>query len=122
MEENAEIPKDSRKMSITEILQHLKDDYSEEIPPEIMSGKGEFKVRKAWFSSVVFGLQAALRDHLIPSESELEEKVKAFAKHYTSDKFHTQALVTREDIDKGNKILDEFLEKHLPEKQKPHTP
>ncbi len=118
MEENVETPKDIRQMSTTEFLQHVKEDFSDEIPSKIMRGEGEFKVRKGWFFYVTSGLQEASAKHLVPPE--LEEEVKAFVKHYTSDKFHTQALVTREDIDKGNKILDEFLEKHLPEK--PITP
>ena len=73
-----------------ERLRNLRDNYSDEIPEEILSGlskRKKYKVRRQWFHAVVGSLWNALRTGQI-SDPEVQTEAKEFIKHHTSEEFH----------------------------------
>lgn len=90
-----------------EILRQLHDDFSDEIPIEILEGKGDFKVRRNWWQQVVLSLQFLGSQVKMPLE--LWEEVDDFVGHYTSDAFKGPPLTTEEDIGKANSLLAKVL-------------
>ncbi len=94
-----------------ERLRWLRDEFSDEIPEEILSGvspQKNFKVRRNWWQGVVGTLANALERGKI-TNPEVQEEVKGFLEHYTSEKFHEQPLTTAEDIKRANEIIDLVL-------------
>lgn len=95
-----------------ERLRKLKDEWSDEIPKKIIHGPSsdlkKFKVRRNWWQGVVGSLAMALERGQIPNP-EVQEEVKEFLEHYTSEKFHKQPLTTAEDIEKANSIINLVL-------------
>jgi len=94
-----------------EKLRRDRDHYIDEIPPEVvdsLSPSKNFKARKVWFQLVVVGLRGALQNGQI-TDLEVAEEAEKFIKHYTSEKFHHQALTTAEDIERGNRIINMAL-------------
>ncbi len=88
-------------------LQHLRDDWNDEVPDEIIHNWGNFKVRMAWWQSLVLDLEVLERRGKI--SKDLQEEVNKFVKHYTSDEFHKQKLTTAEDIGRANNLIDRIL-------------
>lgn len=92
-----------------ERFQWLRDEFSDEIPDNVLHGRGNFKVRRNWWQGIVGDLARGL-DNGVVSE-ELKPEVEQFLTHYTSEEFHQQPLTTRADIDRANRLLNRILEK-----------
>jgi hypothetical protein len=92
---------------VFERLRRLKNNYSDEIPDEVLHGEGGYKVRRNWWHGVV-GYVDQLKDQgQIPKE--LQTEVDQFITHYTSPDFHQQDLTTEDDIKRANSLLDKLL-------------
>jgi len=68
------------KMTI-ESFRELRDDYESEVP-EVVVHSGPFKVRRAWWQSLIFDLESGLRNGTIPEglageTKELVEYIKS---------------------------------------------
>ena len=100
-------------ISPTEYLRILRDDYSDEIPEKILHGpivdidKNIFKVRRNWWNEVVGRLARLQSKGLVPSD--LEEEVKVFLAHYSSEEFHHQSLTTADDIQTANDLITRVI-------------
>ena len=93
-------------------LKHLRDDYSEDIPDEILHSPMEspppkYKVRKAWFTVLVAMLDNLFRDNLIINV-ELNQKIQRYKKSVVNFEF-TNRLTTRNDIDEANSLINEII-------------
>lgn len=103
---------EKEKFSPIDHLRKLRNDYSDEIPTDIIRGgvpheQIKYKVRKNWWTSLVFGLERAHTKGLLPPE--LETEVLAFIRYYGSKKFHKQPLTTALDIAAANELLNKIL-------------
>lgn len=90
-----------------EHLRRLHTDYSDEIPDQVLHGRGNFKVRRNWWQGVVGDLDRLRSQGQIPPE--LHEEVDEFLDHYTSEEFHDQPLTTAEDIGCVNSLLSRIV-------------
>lgn len=100
---------DLRKLPPKDRLRHLRDDWSDEIPDEIIhstSPNKAFKVRVGWFQGVTATLEAALEQIDDPA---LEAEVTRFVNYYTSDVFKAQELTKASDIFAANRIINRVL-------------
>ena len=95
-----------------EHLKRLKEDFSDEIPGEVLHGNGESKVRRNWWHGVVGDLGYLKSKGQI--SSELEGEVQDFLNYYTSEDFHEQSLTTGEDITRANDLIDRILGRNKP--------
>ncbi|MDD5749615.1 MAG: hypothetical protein PHO91_02395 [Patescibacteria group bacterium] len=92
----------------------LKNDYSNEIPEEIIHSTHQnnvFKVRKGgWFQSLILGLSFFMEDHLPDGkEDALKKEVKDFIKYYGAKEFGELPRTRPEDIEAGDAILDKVI-------------
>lgn len=75
-----------------ERLKNLRDDYSDEIPAQTLSGpvterdRKKFKVRRNWWHGVVQELSLLFSRSLIPSN--LIREAQNFIAYYTSENFY----------------------------------
>jgi hypothetical protein len=90
-----------------EHLRRLHDDFSDEIPNNVLHGRGNFKVRRNWWQGVVGDLDLLRTHGQIPPE--LQGEVDSFLDHYTSDEFHAQPLTTSEDLGVVNNLLSKII-------------
>lgn len=90
-----------------ERLRWLRDDFSDEIPSEVMSGHGNFKVRRNWWQGVVGYLWLGVRDASF--DSKFLPDVERFLSDYTSDEFHRKPLTTEADIARANELINRLL-------------
>ncbi|MCB0169335.1 MAG: hypothetical protein KDJ97_02185 [Anaerolineae bacterium] len=91
-------------------LEHLRkitDNFSDEIPNKVLHGRGNFKIRRNWWSGAITDIELALNRGEI--STELVEETKEFVNHYTSEDFHNQPLTTREDIQRVTRLIDRIL-------------
>ena len=91
-------------------LEHLRkitDNASDEIPNEVLRGRGNYKVRRNWWNGVVVDMELGLHRGEIPNQ--LVDETRQFIAHYTSENFHDQILTTREDIQRANSLIDRIL-------------
>ena len=78
--------------------------YSEEIPSKDVSGKGNnYKCRKNWFHWVTMNLQVGVKVGY--SSQNIEKLCQEWLAYAEKTNFHKR-LTTKEDIQKGNEILD----------------
>ena len=94
-------------------LTHLRDDFSDEIPTEMVtsiSPDNRKMVRKAWFAGVIAALDNALTDNLIPNE--YREEVKKFIES-ENERFEKESTTvkrtTEQDLNRAKSILDKVL-------------
>jgi len=90
-----------------ENLRHLRDDHDDDIPDQ--KAYGSFKVQRKWWQKLIFGLEDAAQEGLIPDD--LKPEVGEFIQHYTSEDFHKQPLTTAEDISQANGLINKILGK-----------
>jgi len=96
-------------------FRRLRDDYSNEIPKEIIHStddNNKLKVRKAWFTVVVNELQMFAEDFLsdeINSQLDLLGDVNNFVVQYKDRKFQMLERVRPEDVEAGDAILDKVI-------------
>jgi hypothetical protein len=88
-----------------ETLRHLRDDNDDDIPEQ--KAYGNFKVQRKWWQKLVFGLEDAAQEGLIPDT--LKAEVDGFIKHYTSEEFHKQPLTTAEDVGRANGLINKII-------------
>ncbi len=104
---------EKERISPIEYLRTLRDDYSDEIPKQVLHGPVtssdslKFKVRSNWWQGVVGGLGSLQEKGLVPTG--LEQEVKDFVDRYTSEKFHTRTLTTKEDVVKANELITKIV-------------
>jgi hypothetical protein len=97
-------------METVEHLRWLHEEFSDEIPKEILSGHSPnraYKVRGNWWAGVIADLDEMRHEEQIPLE--LSEEIDAFIAHYTSDEFHYQPLTLKDDIDRANSLIGRLL-------------
>lgn len=97
-----------------DFIEHLlygRDQFSEEIPSRILhSTDGNFKIRTGWFVGIASALWE-VREHSILPDPIIED-VNIFLNWYSGefkDREGDPPLNTREDIEKGNEIIDKVL-------------
>ena len=97
-------------------FRRLKDDYSNDIPKDIIHSTDEnnrLKIRKAWFTVLVNQLQMFEEDYLAdPVGAELmplASDVANFVANYTSKDFQHLERVGSEDVEAGDAILDKVI-------------
>ncbi len=106
MENSSEI---DPKSLLIEKLKHLRDDYSDEIPAEMVhssSPERMFKVRRSWFHSLLVRLEVGLMDGVI-KDPEVVSKVEEFTQ-WAKEDFRVRdelRVTTREDIEKANDTI-----------------
>ena len=88
-----------------ETLKHLRDDHDDDIPDQ--KAYGDFKVQRKWWQKLIFGLEDAAQEGVIPEG--LRDEVGAFVQHYTSEEFHKQPLTTAEDIGRANGLISRII-------------
>ncbi|MFA5062021.1 MAG: hypothetical protein WC526_02660 [Patescibacteria group bacterium] len=104
------ITPESRISYVKTTLKHLRNDYIEEIPTEIVGGKKiTHKCQKNWFQGVV-GLIDQVCKILTSKQQVPPDDFENFFKKYTNMNFVLQTLVTSEDVAAGNKVLDLAIE------------
>jgi len=89
-----------------EKLGWLRDEFSDEIPNEVIHGGGRFKVRRAWWQCLTGNLELGLQEGVIPEE--LREDTQTFLED-TITEFRQQSLTYPEDIQRANNLLDRIL-------------
>lgn len=92
-------------------LKSLREDWSDEVPKEILHGGGtdkppKFKVRKNWWHPVFLTLQSIVEDNLL--QEDLKKEVEDFTKEYI--KKIRESHTTAEDIAAANAIIDKVLD------------
>lgn len=94
----------------TEYLRTLRDNWSDEIPDNIIHGpisgtdKKQFKVRRNWWQGVVGSLGRLQLKGLI--SPEMNDEVTEFIAYYTSDQF---TLTTPDDIQRANALITRII-------------
>jgi hypothetical protein len=91
-----------------EHLRFLRDEYSDEIPTEIIHSTAKnnrFKVRKAWFAGLVGDLELVITDGLVTDRS-IALMAEAFMEKYTGEGFQHQVRTTKEDIELANNLIN----------------
>jgi len=101
---------------------HLLNDFSDDIPNEIVAGTGNYKVRRGeWLGPVVFDLDWAIRIGLITDEQLIEdinhftegiqrrnEERRKALNEGTAEGDHI--MTTREEINTANSLLKRTIE------------
>lgn len=107
------LEQEKERIWLVEYLRILRDEYSDEIPEQVLHGfvtdqdRKKFKVRRNWWHGVVGGLDILQSRGLVPSG--LEQEVSDFVEHYSSKDFHNQPLTTADDIARANEILTKIV-------------
>jgi hypothetical protein len=91
-----------------EMLTHLRNDYSDEIPNEIINSTSEnplYKVRRAWFDNIIRVIhEMAMGYYFMDDTTELDK----FSSYFTSPEFQVRST-TADDIARGNEVLDYLI-------------
>jgi hypothetical protein len=111
------------------VFKRLKDNYSNDIPEEIVHSDAidsKFKIRRGWFSALVGQFLLFKEDYLdnirdrkneesVDSEDDDKEiekllaDIEAFITYCTSKEFQLVERITAEDVDTGDGILDRVI-------------
>lgn len=101
-----------------ELCRHLLEDWSNEIPEQLIHGErefgGEFKVRGNWFHAVVLTVDECLAEKIINDEKLKEDIGGYILKRKTENKgkFGRNERTTKEEIDEADSLLRRIIE-HL---------
>jgi hypothetical protein len=92
-------------------LKSLRENWSDEVPKEIIRGGGtheppKFKVRKNWWHPLFLTLQSIAEDNVL--QEDLKKEVDNFTKEYI--KKIRENPTTAQDIATANAIIDKVLE------------
>jgi hypothetical protein len=99
---------------ISEKLMHLKTNFKDEIPEEVLHSNSKkpnnIKARRGgWLGPVVTYLELGVFLGEIV-DPQIEEDITSFTQFYTSDKFRQQKLTYEEDIKIANRMIDLYLQ------------
>jgi len=104
--------------TILQIFKELRDEYSDEIPPNLVNSvtNPKSKVRTGFFNNVANAIELALNFNLI-KDPKAREAAEAYKNYVYSGEFHTRQgrLTTQTDIDRANNLLDLLLGRKKPE-------
>ena len=92
-----------------ESFRQLRDDYDGEVP-DVVVHSGPFKVRRAFWQSLVFDLEDGLQNGTI--SKELANEARDLMGHITSEEFRSRPLTAPEDIQRADNLLDRILGRH----------
>ena len=96
-----------------ECFKDLRDNYSEEIPEEIIhsgSQNNKYKVRAGWFHNVSLRFDVLNKRKMVPEY--LMQKRAELLRDYNTSVEKNNGRTQREDIDKWNGLINDVL-KHL---------
>lgn len=120
MPDRLEAPRDKREereKQRQEHIAHLRkclDEWSDEIPEQIVHNEGNYKVRAAWFSIVTGRVEFALeflQDDAFADEINAQlDPVIALARHHTESP-EGQNRNTKEQVDTCNEILRKVIDR-----------
>jgi hypothetical protein len=94
-------------------LSHLRQEYSDEIPSQIIHSSDKnnrFKVRKGWISNVVGDLEVAINQGVV-TDPKIIQAANEFIDWATGEEFGKQERTTKADIEKANRMIDQVLGK-----------
>ena len=93
-------------------LRTLRDDWSDEIPEDIIPGRkrGQFKVRTNWWASLNADLEVGLIDGVFTPE--LIPAITAFIEKHSTPEFAHRSRTTAEQITEANALLNLILQSH----------
>lgn len=91
-----------------EKLRDLRDNWSDEIPTEILHSPGrlQFKARKAWFQAIYAWIEIGLKKGFI--DNEIINAYEDFH-NYIGDSWLCERLTEKQDIKQGNKVLSAVI-------------
>ncbi|KKR71146.1 MAG: hypothetical protein UU12_C0007G0017 [Candidatus Woesebacteria bacterium GW2011_GWA2_40_7b] len=101
------------KQLFTESLVELRDNWSEEIPDRMVhSTDGPWKVRTGWFLSLAANLEVFRDEGFVPNDSLeiVQQYLDWWTKDYKERKSEPDVINTREDIKRGNNVINKVLE------------
>lgn len=100
----------SLKEEMLKWLERLLNEWSDEVPEEILHGEGKFKVRVNWWNAVTGWMNVIMGKNLI-EDDELIERMKKFVKTYAGRDYWQRGhkRTTKEDIDTANHLLTDMI-------------
>ena len=100
-----------KDIDLLEHLRGLRDDWSDEIPEEIIHSDApdsKFKVRASWFVGVTADVFCALEEGEIKTPQG-RAAAEQLITRFTSEEWANQDLTTAEDIQEANRLIDIIL-------------
>jgi len=99
-----------------EQLESLLDDWSNEVPDEIIRGGGKYKVRVNWWNLVTGNFYILLKKDLVNDE-KLIKRMKGFLSTYAGRNYWASGhkRTTREDIVIADSLLEDVIRCLKPE-------
>ena len=89
---------------LLEDLKSLRDDYIEEIPQGMISGKAKYKAQGNWFQMISLMVGYGI-ENVITQDKEIIDAHNAFQDYLKSTKIFRR-LKNEEDIKRGNELLE----------------
>lgn len=110
--EKTEEKEENYLQEIIEDLKILRNNFSDEIPKEIIrGGQGDnslkYKVRKNWWMGVVDNISLIINENILPEN--ISNQAKLFIEKFTDISFN-QRLTTVEDIAEANLMIEKILD------------
>jgi hypothetical protein len=98
------------KLNFQQRLNGLLNDWSEEIPDEIIhstSEKKNYKVRGGWFTAIIHSIELGIHKGYIPESftTEVHSFLKDFKERHGLVSNDETVRTTPEEIEKGNQLL-----------------
>ncbi len=106
----------NEQTNLTEFLSYLQTDFSDNIPENVLHSHTpeikvqDYKVRKAWWTKLTCSIDLMIEQGLIADVDTLE-RANDFFNLYTSEEFTKQRLVSTEDINRANAMINKILGK-----------
>ncbi len=113
MEKPDQLPVTEKQVLIEKALEDLVtlfEDWSDEVPKEILRGRGEYKVRVNWWSTVTAWLYVIKEKELI-EEKGLTTRIEGFLGTYSGRDYWKKGRkrTTKEDIAIANSVLKDVI-------------
>jgi hypothetical protein len=89
-------------------LLHLRDAYSEKAQEKPILGEKNNKYHKGWFWGIINDLDLIIEEGCIQNDGVLQS-IREF-QQYVADNVRGTQRITRENIDRGNEILNLVIE------------
>ncbi len=97
------------RLKLKQHLVWLKNDYSDEIPEEVIHSNNpsnKFKVRKNWFVELNAALWMAVDYWKFIKKEEATVEIQKFLTYITSEEFGRKPLTEARDIEWANRVID----------------